>query len=98
MCGSQTTSCWRGLTFSPSATMHGGAVGHLVLLELAALGVDDGDFAVALEGDELLVAFGVLDLDGVDVAVLDGAAVDRLDVVLDQRCRWRRRRCGTYAS
>ena len=27
------------------------AVGHLVLLELAALGVDDGDFAVALERD-----------------------------------------------
>ena len=39
----------------------GGAVGNLVLLELAALGVEDGDFAVALEGDEVLVAFGVVD-------------------------------------
>ena len=43
------------------------------------------DFAVALQGDEALAALGVLHLDGVDVAVLDGAAVDRLDVVLDER-------------
>ena len=55
----------------------GRAVGNLVLLELAALGVDDGDFAVALQGDQALVAFGVVDLDGVDVAVLDDAAGDR---------------------
>jgi hypothetical protein len=33
----------------------GGAVGDLVLLELAALGVGDDDLAVALEGDEALV-------------------------------------------
>ena len=85
MCGSQTTSCWRGLTFSPCGDHDGRAVGHLVLLELAALGVDDDDLAVALEGDQALAALGVLDLDGVDVAVLDRAAVDRLDVVLDQR-------------
>ena len=53
---------------------HGGAVGNLVLLELAALGVDDGDFAVALQGDQALVAFGVLHFDGVDVVMLDRAA------------------------
>src|SRR6185503_2407553 len=53
--------------------------------DFAALGVEDGDFAVALEGDEARVAFGVLDGDGGDVAMFNGAAVDGLDVVFDQR-------------
>ncbi len=62
----------------------GRTVRNLVLLDLAALGVDDDDFAVALQGDQLLDAFGVGDLHRIDVAVLDGAAGDGLDVVFDQ--------------
>ena len=61
-CGSHTTSCWPALTFSPSLDQDRRAVGNLVLLELAALVVHDGDFAVALQGDQALVAFGVVDL------------------------------------
>ena len=64
---------------------HGRAVGNLVLLDLAALGVEHRDFTVALQGDKAGVALGVLHGDGVDVAMLHGAAADALDVVLDQR-------------
>ena len=61
------------------------AVGDLVALEfLAALGVLDGDLAVALEDDHRLVAVEVLGLDGVEAVVADDAAGAGLDVVLDQ--------------
>ncbi len=73
------------MTFSLGLDADVRAVGDLVLLQLAALGVEDGDFAVALEGDEHVVAFLVLDGHGVEVAVLDGAGVDGAVVVLDQR-------------
>ena len=63
----------------------GGTVRNFVLLHLPALGVEDGDFTVALQGDEALVAFGVLDRHGVDIAVLNRTAGDGLDVVFDQR-------------
>src|SRR6185437_15974259 len=62
-----------------------GAIGNLVFLDLAALEIDHGDFAVALQSDHALDAFGVLDFDGVDVAMLDRSAGGRLDVVFDER-------------
>src|SRR5205807_10316494 len=66
---------------------HRGAVRNLVLLFFAPLRIDNGDLAVALEGHEAGVAFGVLHRDGVDVAVLDGAFGAGLDIVLDVRRR-----------
>ena len=74
------------MTFSPSATSIVGAVGHLVLLELAALGVHDGDFAVALQGDQALVAFGVrAPRTALRSRYSTVPAGDGLDVALDHR-------------
>ena len=84
MCGSQTDQLLARLDLLAVGDEDGRAVRHLVLLELAALGVDDGDFAVALQGGEALVAFGIGDLHRIDVAVLDHAAASGLDVIFDQ--------------
>ena len=54
MCGSQTHELLAGLDLLAVADHDRRTVRHLVLLEFAALGVDDGDFAVALQGDERL--------------------------------------------
>ena len=61
----------RGLTFWPSSTSIVGAVGDVVLLELAALGVEDLDLAVARQGDLLALASLIddVDADELDVAV-----------------------------
>ena len=66
------------MIFWPSSTISIGAVGHVVLLELAALGVEDLDLAVARQGDLLAL---VVD-DDVDADVLDRAVALALDVVL----------------
>ena len=58
--------------------LHLGTVGDVVLLELAALGVEDLDLAVARQGDLLAL---VVD-DEVDADVLDLAVALRLDVLL----------------
>ena len=55
-----------------------GAVGHVVLLELAALGVEDLDLAVARQGDLLALVVG----DDVDADELDLALALGLDVLL----------------
>jgi len=47
--GPRVTSCWRGLDLLALGGEHGGAVWHLVTLELATLGVDDDELAVALQ-------------------------------------------------
>ena len=75
-----------------------GAVGNLLAFELAALGVDDGDVAVALQDDEVLVAFGIGDFDRVEVAVVDDAGGAGADFVLRDSRGGRCRRCGTCAS
>src|ERR1019366_3306956 len=58
-----------------------------VFFHLQPARVEDGDFTVALQGGQVLVALGILHGHGIDIAVLDGAAGDRLDVVLDERAR-----------
>ena len=66
-----------------------GAVGHVVLLQLAALGVEDLDLAVARQGDVLpLVVDDDVEADeldlalalGLDVLLLDAAGGDAADV------------------
>ena len=55
-----------------------GAVGNVVLLELAPLGVEDLDLAVARQGDGLALVVG----DDVEADELDLAVALRLDVLL----------------
>ena len=82
LCGSHWQSTVPGLDLLVLFDQQDGAVGHLVLLQLAALGVEHRDFAVAREHD--LLAFvvahdlhaGELDdavLLGLDLAFFDGA-------------------------
>src|SRR5436190_23936738 len=59
------------------------AVGHLELFELAPLGVEHGDLAVALEHDQYGVAVGVAGGNLVALADLDLARDVGLDLVLE---------------
>ena len=76
MCGSHSQSIVPRLDLLAVLDHHLGAVGDVVLLELAALGVEDLDLAVARQGDLLA---RVVD-DEVDADVLDRAVALGLDV------------------
>ena len=78
LCGSHSQSMLPRLIVWPSSTIMIGAVGNVVLLELATLGVEDLDFAVARQRD--LLAF-VVD-DDVEADELDLALALALDVLL----------------
>ena len=78
LCGSHSQSICAAGDHLAVLDLHLGAVGDVVLLELAPLGVEDLDLAVAREGD--LLAF-VVD-DEVDADVLDLALALALDVLL----------------
>ena len=78
LCGSHSQSIAAAGDHVAVVDLHLGAVGDVVLLELAALGVEDLDLAVAREGDLLAL---VVD-DEVDADVLDLAVALRLDVLL----------------
>ena len=78
LCGSHSQSIWPRLICWPSWTIIAGAVGHVVLLELAPLGVEDLDLAVARQGDLLAFVVG----HDVDADELDLAVALRLDVLL----------------
>ncbi len=74
--GSHSAKAWRDLTSWPSADEDPGAVGHLVVLDLAAAVVEDGDVGVPVDDDER--PFPVLD--GLEVVELEDAVVLGLDL------------------
>ena len=67
LCGSHSQSIVPRVIMLAVLDLHLGAVGDVVLLQLAALGVEDLDLAVARQGDLLALVVG----DEVDADVLD---------------------------
>ena len=59
-----------------------GTIRHLLAFEFAALGIHQGDEAVALQYDRVAIAFVIGDIDGVQIAVFDDTGRTGADVVL----------------
>ena len=95
LCGSHWQRTAPASTSSFSSTLQDGAGGNFVLLQLAALGVDERDFAVAGEHDVLAGVVAARPSSRVNLTMppLLGLDVAFFDVRAD-----RRRRCGTSAS